>query len=52
MLQGDAIAYHLARGGAAHSLAVAGLVGLVTGLVAILMLVLIGRVSGLPIAIR
>jgi len=52
LLQGPAIEYHRSRGGAFHSLALAGLVGLVTGLVAVMILVLVGRVFGLPIGIR
>jgi hypothetical protein len=50
-LQGDAIAYHVARGGGVHGLGMAGLVGLATGIVAVAIMLLLGRVSGLPIGI-
>lgn len=51
-LQGAAIDYHRAHGGAVHGLAVAATVGFVVFLVSTLMLVLIGRAFGLPIALR
>jgi hypothetical protein len=51
-LQGNAIDYHRAHGGAVHGLAVAAGAGFVVFLVTTLMLVLIGQAFGLPIAIR
>jgi hypothetical protein len=51
-LQGAAIDYHRAHGGAVHGLAVAAAAGFVVFLVTTLMLVLIGQAFGLPIAIR
>jgi len=51
-LQGDAIEYHVARGGGVHGMALSALVGLAVGLVAVSILLLVGRISGLPIAIR
>jgi len=50
-LQGAAIEYYRTRGGAVHGLGLAALVGLGTGLIAVTMLLLIGRISGLPLAV-
>jgi hypothetical protein len=51
-LQGPAIEYHRAHGGAVHGSGVAAMVGFVTFLVSTLILVLAGRAFGLPIALR
>jgi hypothetical protein len=50
-LQGAAIDWHIGRGGAMHGSGMAGLVGLGVGIFAALILILIGRVFGLPIGI-
>ena len=50
-LQGDAIGYYLAKGGTVYGLGPAALVGLATGLVAVAILMLIGRITGMPIGL-
>jgi hypothetical protein len=50
-LQGTAIDWHVAHGGAMHGTGMAGLVGLGVGIGAALLLILVGNVFGLPIGL-
>jgi hypothetical protein len=50
-LQGPAIDWHVAHGGAMHGTGMAGLVGLGVGIAAALLLILVGNVFGLPIGL-
>lgn len=50
-LQGAAIDWHIAHGGAMHGSGMAGLVGLGVGVAAALLLILLGNVLGLPIGL-
>ena len=50
-LQGSAIEWHVAHGGAMHGTGMAGLVGLGVGIGAALLLILVGNIFGLPIGL-
>jgi hypothetical protein len=50
-LQGSAIEWHVAHGGAMHGTGMAGLVGLGVGIGAALLLILVGNLFGLPIGL-
>ncbi len=49
-LQGDAVRYHLAQGGHAHPAARAALMGLLTGLTAVLVLLIVTQLLGVGLA--
>ena len=50
-LQGSAIEWHVAHGGAMHGTGMAGLVGLGVGIGAALLLILVGNIFGRPIGL-
>jgi hypothetical protein len=49
ILQGDAVQYHLTRGGQAHSILRAAGVGFLAGLSVILVLLIVSRLLGIPL---